>query len=281
MEYIWNVTGRCNLKCSYCWDPFKSEKEMTFDECCCLVEQLVLNNCETIIFTGGEPTVRKDLFDIAEYAYLKGVSNLKICTNGVNLVEIGERLKQSPIHEIHISINDPVDITGRDDSEAFQRTIVDLIANHKKVVFVTIAEWFQLEKYKMVFQLAKGLGVLVNIQFMTSKEDTFLKPDAVKYSDIFKEIQEIHNLYSKQIEPYMLNFCNISKKYYCQGVIPKRCRAGEEFKIISPAGNIRNCYWREEYQEDIKECFSDKCLVWFRYNRRVAKIYEMFSKLNI
>lgn len=81
---IWNLTNRCNLSCLHCYskasldstDTFSTEKiKQTIDE-------LVLNKIKFIIFSGGEPLVRKDIFEIANYAKERGIITY-LSTNGL------------------------------------------------------------------------------------------------------------------------------------------------------------------------------------------------------
>ena len=82
------VTGRCNSKCSYCfqWDILnikdRVKKELTLNEYILLSKSL--GPIEHLTLGGGEPTMRSDLADIviAFYKYSK-VRNISIPTNGI------------------------------------------------------------------------------------------------------------------------------------------------------------------------------------------------------
>ena len=68
MDYIWNVTGRCNLNCKYCWDIFKRENEMDTLKAKEIIDKISCDKCRMLLFTGGEPLVRTDLFELISYA---------------------------------------------------------------------------------------------------------------------------------------------------------------------------------------------------------------------
>ena len=102
MDYIWNVTGRCNLNCKYCWDIFKQEKEMDTRKAKEMIDRISSDKCEMLLFTGGEPLVRNDLFELISYADSKKISNIKICTNGVLIDKYIQKIVTSAITEIHI-----------------------------------------------------------------------------------------------------------------------------------------------------------------------------------
>ncbi|GAB1642147.1 StsB family radical SAM/SPASM domain sactipeptide maturase [Krasilnikovia sp. MM14-A1259] len=76
------ITDGCNLRCPYCYAS--SEKclpgEMNTAESMDLVTQLAEFGTSTIVFTGGEPMLRKDLFSIVEHAKRCGMK-ANIITN--------------------------------------------------------------------------------------------------------------------------------------------------------------------------------------------------------
>lgn len=64
------ITDGCNLRCPYCYAS--SEKclpdELSTDEACAMIDQAAGLGARTIVFTGGEPLIRRDLFDVAGHA---------------------------------------------------------------------------------------------------------------------------------------------------------------------------------------------------------------------
>jgi radical SAM protein with 4Fe4S-binding SPASM domain len=92
----WNLTQRCNLLCAHCYmsafsgaDP---SQELTTGECRRVIDEIAQVNPNVfLILTGGEPLLRKDLFDIAAYAAEKGFT-VVLGTNGVLLRDKQARL---------------------------------------------------------------------------------------------------------------------------------------------------------------------------------------------
>ncbi|MEA2111729.1 MAG: radical SAM protein [Campylobacterota bacterium] len=72
---IWNFTNRCNLSCMHCYS------KSTLDEVDTLTTQQIKktilemkdNGVKFIIFSGGEPLTRKDLFEIADFCKDNGI----------------------------------------------------------------------------------------------------------------------------------------------------------------------------------------------------------------
>lgn len=81
---VWNLTRQCNLKCRHCYaraDLMKSQRELTTTEGKALLDDLSAYGTPVILFSGGEPLLRPDLPELAEYAVGKGLRAV-ISTNG-------------------------------------------------------------------------------------------------------------------------------------------------------------------------------------------------------
>ena len=79
----WSITNMCNLKCVHCnMDSGKAwANELTTEECKRVIDELAYNRVKTILFTGGEPLLRGDFFEIVDYALEKQI-NVSVTTNG-------------------------------------------------------------------------------------------------------------------------------------------------------------------------------------------------------
>lgn len=73
---IWELTRACELKCLHCRAEAqyrRDPRELTFEEGKKLIDDIYSMNNPMLVFTGGDPLMRPDVFDIAEYAIKKGV----------------------------------------------------------------------------------------------------------------------------------------------------------------------------------------------------------------
>lgn len=73
---IWELTRACQLKCLHCRAEAqyrRDPRELTFEEGKQLIDQIYEMNNPMLVFTGGDPLMREDVFDIAKYAVEKGV----------------------------------------------------------------------------------------------------------------------------------------------------------------------------------------------------------------
>lgn len=78
----------CNLRCPHCYLDAgkKAEDELTTNECFLLIDEMKALGTEMLILTGGEPLLRKDIYDIAEYASQRDIW-VVMGTNGVLITD--------------------------------------------------------------------------------------------------------------------------------------------------------------------------------------------------
>jgi len=106
----WEITRSCNLFCAHCRassdDGYYSD-ELKTEECFQLIDQIVEVGRPIIILTGGEPLVRKDVYEIARYAISKGL-RVVMGTNGTLITENAAlQMKAIPISRVGISLDFP------------------------------------------------------------------------------------------------------------------------------------------------------------------------------
>lgn len=111
----WNLTRRCNLRCSHCYLPARAGKddpeadtggELSTDDALQVIDQIALINPEVLlILSGGEPLLRKDLLELAEYASGKGMM-VVVGSNGLLIDNpMAFQLKQSGVSGVSISLD--------------------------------------------------------------------------------------------------------------------------------------------------------------------------------
>lgn len=73
-DVIFEITHRCNLRCRHCnVVPEPRRKELSTKEVKLVLDQLVEAGCLHVTLTGGEPMIRKDIFDIIDYGRRSGL----------------------------------------------------------------------------------------------------------------------------------------------------------------------------------------------------------------
>ena len=105
---VWNMTRRCNLKCVHCYAQAKDiefENELSTGEGKALIDDLANFGSPVILFSGGEPTLRKDLPELAAYAREKGMRAV-ISTNGTLIDrDMAKKLKDVGLSYVGVSLD--------------------------------------------------------------------------------------------------------------------------------------------------------------------------------
>ena len=104
----WNVTRKCNMKCSHCYinaDTKESITELTTEEAKNLIDQICEVSKPLLVLSGGEPLLRPDIYDLVRYGASKGLK-MGIGSNG-SLIEsdAAKKLKEAGIETISISLD--------------------------------------------------------------------------------------------------------------------------------------------------------------------------------
>ena len=164
---VWNVTRRCNLKCVHCYAHAKNtsfDNELSTDQGKQLIDDLADFGSPVMLFSGGEPLVRKDLPQLAAYAVEKGMRAV-ISTNGTLITpEMARNLKEIGLSYVGISLDGMEEINDRfrGVSGAF-RSALEGIKNSQdagiKVGLRFTVNKFNVNEIPKIFQLLEEMDI--------------------------------------------------------------------------------------------------------------------------
>ncbi|NLC56931.1 MAG: radical SAM protein [Armatimonadetes bacterium] len=104
----WNITRRCNLACVHCYTDSHNQHypgELTTDEGKALIDDLAEFRVPALLLSGGEPLVRKDLFELAAHARARGL-RITLSTNGTLINEANAaRIREAGFNYVGISLD--------------------------------------------------------------------------------------------------------------------------------------------------------------------------------
>jgi len=105
---VWNCTMRCNLNCIHCYsdsDGASANDEMSTAEGKDFIRQLADFGVPVILFSGGEPLMRPDIFELAVYAAECGLG-VSLSTNGTLITEEkAAKIRDIGFREVGISLD--------------------------------------------------------------------------------------------------------------------------------------------------------------------------------
>ena len=125
---VWNSTRTCNLRCRHCYmssDGQKYDGELTTEEAKRFIDCLAEFRVPVLLFSGGEPLIRPDFFELAEYARDLGVRPT-LSTNGTLITrEVAQRIKDLGVGYVGISLDGLADVNDmfRGVEGAYQRAM--------------------------------------------------------------------------------------------------------------------------------------------------------------
>jgi radical SAM protein with 4Fe4S-binding SPASM domain len=105
---VWNCTRRCNLFCIHCYSDSRDtvyDGELTTDDARAMIASLHSFGVPVLLFSGGEPLMRADLFELNRFARDKGLRTV-ISTNGTLITpEVARRIKREGFEYVGVSLD--------------------------------------------------------------------------------------------------------------------------------------------------------------------------------
>ncbi|MDI6806504.1 MAG: radical SAM protein [Candidatus Aenigmarchaeota archaeon] len=203
---VWQFTNKCNLKCKHCYASAMSKSmpnELTTEEAKKLVDELAECGVVAIAFSGGEPLIREDFFEVARYAK-ENDFYISVATNGILITpSIAKKLKDC-VNYVEVSLDGMKETHEkfRGISGIFDRTIRGIKNCVKQGLDVCVAPTitkYNLKEIPNLLELAKELRVNRFIAFNfipTGRGKDILEQDITP-----EEREEILKfLYSKLLE---------------------------------------------------------------------------------
>ncbi|MCA9608409.1 MAG: radical SAM protein [Myxococcales bacterium] len=98
------ISDRCNEACIHCYQVHGQKGELSTEEWKTIVDELAELGVFILTISGGEATLRKDLFEIIEHARKRSFA-IKLYTNGLTVTEeTAARLAELAVMEVQISL---------------------------------------------------------------------------------------------------------------------------------------------------------------------------------
>jgi mycofactocin radical SAM maturase len=103
----WELTYACNLACAHCLSSSgrRDPRELTTDECKQVIDELERMQVFYVNIGGGEPTVRRDFWELVDYATAHHVG-VKFSTNGSRITpQVAQQIAGSDYVDVQVSID--------------------------------------------------------------------------------------------------------------------------------------------------------------------------------
>lgn len=171
---IFELTYRCNLYCKHCYIPeqLRKTKELSIEKLKQTIYEISLLGGLYIVFTGGEPLLREEIFNLLKFA--KKLNFVVILfSNGVMITQnVAKKLKHVGVDRVEISIYGPENVHNKFvGGKVFARTI-SAVEHLKKygvdVCLKTILMNFNFIHYEYIKTLAEKLNVKLKVDYVVT-----------------------------------------------------------------------------------------------------------------
>lgn len=250
----WNLTRKCNLRCPHCYLSAgkAAERELSTEECLSLLEELHALGTEMLILTGGEPLLRRDIYDIALKANSLGIW-VVMGTNGVLVTpRVAQKMVECGVKGVGISI-DSIDPDRhnrfRGSPKAWQHSVRALDICKAEGLEVLVQTTVMEENYDEIpalLDFAREHGAWAfNLYFLVQtgrgKTMTELSPDATHA--MLSSLVDAQGSYRPMLvrSKCAPQFKQIAYAQGSGGMESGGCMAATEYCRITPEGDVTPC----------------------------------------
>ena len=228
----WETTQKCNLKCVHCRcssDMTSSEGDFTTEEGEKLLKEIADFSKPVVVLSGGEPLLRQDIFELAEYGNSLG---LRMCmaTNGALVTdEVCEKMKKADIKMVSLSL-DGSSAAVHDDFRSSPGAFDGVVraAEHFRrhgIKFLINSSFTKRNQHDIAntFKVAKSLGATAWYMFMivpTGRGEEIMN-ELISKED-YEEILDWHYQQEK-LEDDILMRPTCAPHYY--RIVPQKAKA--------------------------------------------------------
>lgn len=259
----WELTRSCNLSCLHCrasskYGPYPSE--LTTEECFKIIDDIASFSNPVVILTGGEPLLRKDIFEIADYGKKKRLT-MVMSPNGTLLTDENiKKILASGIKRISVSLDGP-DAASHDNLRGVPGAFNDACEGLKRArkaelefqINSTITKR-NVKSLPQIIELAKELSARAHHIFLLvptgrAKDMVNEELSPLEYEETLKFLAEERKSSPIEIRttcaPHFNRILLQGNLGSSSSLAGRGCMAGVSFCFISHIGNTQPCGYLE------------------------------------
>lgn len=254
---VFEATGRCNLKCKYCYNSKYNSKQISAKELSTHEIKSVLKEAkklgfELAAFSGGEPFLRKDLMELVEESPL----STSILTNGelITKKQINKLKHIDHFKELRFSLDgfkshDRIRINGNYqkviDKIFFALSLKLNVSVNTMITKENISEILDL--YKLVKENFPGIMWRLDVPILSGRCKSFMQEIVLDDEPLFKELKKLISLYIKEKPKFKMIISNIFKSnlvstgFYKHTLTEHPCDYALGSLTVRPNGDVSFC----------------------------------------
>lgn len=288
---VWELTLRCNLRCSHCGSSAGKARgdELGLHDCLDIVEQLDELGCEVVSLSGGEPTLNPHWDTIARAIADRGM-RVNMVTNGIyrgrqNAADIAKRARASGMCNVGLSLDGPREVHEEIRGPGtFDQTMESLATFRREgvpVAVITTVSRLNLEHLATIHDLVAEAGtrdwrVQIAKPMGTMKENNELVIEPAQLPRLISSIVALKKRgkmhlhvgdsigYYGPYERRLRNDGHLLKRNAWRG-----CQAGLQVIGIQADGSVKGCLSLQTKNGDEDP--------WVEGNVREQRLHEIWS----
>lgn len=259
MIMSWNTTNACNMYCEHCYrdSGIKSNEELSTVEGKQLIEEVARAGFKIMIFSGGEPLMRPDLYELIAHAKAMGLRPV-LGSNGTLITgDVARKLKQAGAMGIGISL-DSLDAIKNDQFRSYNNGWAESVQGMKNCVeedlpfqiHTTVMRWNYDEVLKIT-DFAIDLGAVAHHIFflVPTGRGALIEKEAIAkeaYESLLTAIMLKQKEVSIELKPTCApQFMRIAMEMGSKPRYSRGCLAGTHYCIVSPTGDVQPCAYMD------------------------------------
>ncbi|SJZ66415.1 putative heme d1 biosynthesis radical SAM protein NirJ2 [Selenihalanaerobacter shriftii] len=257
MIISWNTTKECNLYCKHCYresgPEAKQNDELTTEEGKKMLDEIAKAGFKIMIFSGGEPLLRDDIYELVEHAASLGMRPV-FGSNGMYITkEVAKKLKNAGTAGMGISL-DSVDPKIHDEFRQFEGAWEKAVEGIKNCIEVGISVQINTtitdvnyDEFEEITDFVIDLGVKAHHPFFLvptgrGKEIERDSVRAKRYHNMIDRILEKQQEVDIELKPTCApQFMPAAKEKDMDMRFTRGCLAGTDYCCILPNGEVHIC----------------------------------------
>lgn len=271
------LTYRCNLNCvhCYCKGLDAQEKELSSKEWKKIIKEIKARGCFCLVFSGGEPLLRRDFLDLYSFAKNNGFLTI-IFTNGLLLKgAILKYLAKSPPYSVEITLNAVTAKTYESITRAegsFPRIMENIVKIKENKIPLILKSNCLSENKNEIGRIKAYADKLLG----RKKGSFHFKYDPVIYPGLngnkeplksrldFAQLVKLRGLDSDILRQFRKGICAPVPKLKRGKEFLYQCDSWRERFFIDPYGRLKFCNLTDKYSSDLKKTSFENGLKKFR-----------------
>ena len=267
MIVSWMTTNKCNLKCAHCYQDAEeaTDEELSTAEGMRMIDEIARAGFKIMIFSGGEPLMRSDIYELVAHATSRGLRAV-FGTNGTLITpEAARRLKEAGACAMGISV-DSLDPAKHDEfrglANAYGLTMAGIEACKQAglpfQLHTTVVDWNR-DEVCAITDFAVDIGAAAHYIFFLIPvgrgkfiEDTGL--EVLENEALLHDIMAKASQVPIDVKPTCApQFTRVAKQLGVDTRFSRGCLAGLTYCVIGSEGIVRPCAYMTEEAGDVRE----------------------------